>query len=214
MRTTSTSTSVWIGLGALALGLAVTACGSSHSSSAPPSSSTTTAAAASSTTSSSAPSSTSSSSSATGSTSGGGSATLQVTMNLTGAIKGIDTYTVVEPDTSCTGDGLGSAGYDGVPPIGSGQTVTFNGAPLSYSIQTASYHGPGVYGPSAFSGGSAAISADQASQSDPFGVANNTSDTESMVINADGSGSFTFSGWQDVNLQRTLNGKFTWTCQS
>jgi hypothetical protein len=145
----------------------------------------------------------------------GASAIFNVSLTLSGAVTGSTTFTATEPDTSCTGTGIGTAGENGVPPPGSSAHPTINGSPLSYSIAMSSpYTGPGTYGTSDFSTSSAAISADSASQSDPFGVTTNPSATETLVFAADGSGSFNFSNWKDVDLQRTLSGSFQWTCQS
>jgi hypothetical protein len=140
------------------------------------------------------------------------SATFEVNMTLTGAVKGSITFKVVELDTPCSGGtGLGSAGEDGVP---SPTKVKFNGVSLQYAINNASYKGPGTYPTKDFANSSAAISADKASESDPFALANGTKATETMVWNKNGSGSFVFANWDNAETTRSLSGKFTWTCAS
>jgi hypothetical protein len=141
-------------------------------------------------------------------------ATFNVTMTLTGAVKGSLTFKVTELETPCTGGtGLGSAGEAGVPSP-DGSKVKFNGAELSYAINNASYKGPGTYPTKDFAESSAAISADNASESDPFAPSNNPKSTETLVWNKNGSGSFVFSAWQNGSSNRSLSGKFTWTCKN
>lgn len=144
----------------------------------------------------------------------GGSANFVVRMTLSGAVRGSLTYKVVELDTPCTGGvGIGSAGTDGVPSP-DGAHVKFNGAQLQYAINNASYKGSGTYPTSDFASSSAGISADQASESDPFAPANNPKSTETMTWAKNGSGSFVFAGWDNGSMSRSLSGKFTWTCKN
>lgn len=143
-----------------------------------------------------------------------GSANFVVHMTLNGAVRGSLTYKVVELDTPCVGGvGIGSAGTDGVPSP-DGEHVKFNGAQLQYAINNASYKGPGTYSTSDFANSSAAISADQASESDPFAPANNSKSAETMTWAKNGSGTFVFTGWDNGSMSRSLSGKFTWTCNN
>ncbi len=141
-------------------------------------------------------------------------ATFQVHMTLNGAVRGSLVFKVIELDTPCTGGtGLGSAGDDGVP-TPNGEHVKLNGALVQYAINNPSYKGPGTYGTADFASSSAAISADKASESDPFAPANNDSATETLVWEKNGSGTFVFRGWENGNSTRALNGKFSWTCKN
>ncbi len=138
-------------------------------------------------------------------------ATFQVHMTLNGAVRGSLAFKVIDLGTPCTGPaGLGSAGEDGVP---SPDHVKFNGALLQYAINNPAYKGPGKYGTADFSGGSAAISADKASESDLFG-ASAPSATETLVWEKNGSGTFVFKDWRNGAGNRSLSGKFSWSCKN
>jgi len=141
-------------------------------------------------------------------------ASFQVHMALSGAVRGTLSFKVIELDTPCTGGlGLGSAGEKGVPSP-DGENVKFNGAALEYAINNIAYKGPGTYGTDDFANGSAAISADRASEADPFAPSNNPKSAETLVWDKNGSGSFVFQNWQNGESNRSLSGRFTWTCKN
>jgi len=106
---------------------------------------------------------------------------------------------------------MGSAGDDGVPSP-DGEHVKFDGVEVEYAINNASYKGPGTYPARDFASSTAAISADKASESDPFAPANNPKSAETLVWSRNGSGSFTFRNWANGSGARKLAGEFTWTC--
>ena len=138
-----------------------------------------------------------------------------VRMTLSGAVRGSLTYKVVKLDTPCTGGvGIGSAGTDGVPSP-DGAHVKFNGAQLQYAINNASYKGPGTYPTSDFASSSAGISADQASESDPFAPANNPEVDGDDDLGEERFGVIRVRGLgQRKDASRSLSGKFTWTCKN
>jgi hypothetical protein len=141
-----------------------------------------------------------------------GNATFTVHMKLSGAVRGSLTFKVVELETPCLGGtGIGSAGVAGVPSP-DGAHVKFNGVTLQYAINNAAYKGPGSYGTSDFANSSAAISADKASESDPFAPVNNAKSSEILAWNKNGSGSFTFRNWANGSGSRNIAGEFSWTC--
>jgi hypothetical protein len=143
-----------------------------------------------------------------------GNATFDVHMKLSGAVSGSLSFKVVELETPCIGGtGIGSAGDDGVPSP-DGEHVKFDGVELQYAINNASYKGPGTYPASDFANSSAAISANKASESDPFAPANNPKSAETLVWNKNGSGSFAFRNWASGSGARNIAGEFTWTCAS
>ena len=68
------------------------------------------------------------------------------------------------------------------------------------------YTGPGTYM------GSAANSANLAAAGEQFVALTPTSSTLSVTVNADGSGSATFSNLQDQATKAAVSGTETWTC--
>ena len=73
------------------------------------------------------------------------------------------------------------------------------------------YHGPGSYPSLTFNDPSTeTIILDASSSSEPFQPIPGA--TQSLTVNADGSGSFTFTNWQDAG-SRPESGTESWTCK-
>jgi len=87
-----------------------------------------------------------------------------------------------------------------------------NGEPFALEAGIAAYHGPGVYTSAAFGEpGTTTLTVDQSSSQSPFAPVG-AGASETATINDDGSGSFTFNGWQDPGM-RSESGVMSWTCQ-
>jgi hypothetical protein len=90
-------------------------------------------------------------------------------------------------------------------------TAVLGGEPFALEASILRYHGPGVYATPTFGDPtSTTLTVDLSSSTDPF-AASPPSAGESATIEPDGSGRFTFSGWQDP-AGRTESGTVSWRC--
>lgn len=91
-------------------------------------------------------------------------------------------------------------------------TATIDGNPFALDASIAGYHGPGTYGAASFGDPTSTnLTVDLSSSTDPFepGAAGAS---EAATVDADGSGSFRFTGWRDPAL-RVESGAVVWTCR-
>jgi hypothetical protein len=82
--------------------------------------------------------------------------------------------------------------------------------PIDGFLRAQPYHGPGTYsGSQIASGGEVTIDPNAVSPAIYHAIRTNPG---SVTVNADGSGSASWSGWLDLDTNATVSGRITWTC--
>ena len=140
---------------------------------------------------------------------GGQGVRLNVSLQLTGAVTGSVKFAQAAPGgATCAAYAKGSNGLFVLPE--GGGTAKIKGTVVEINVVVdASYTGPGTYQSFSFGDPSTqAMIVDAGSANEPFQPA---ASTQSLTVKPDGSGSFTFTNWQDPGL-RSVNGSETWTC--
>lgn len=141
-------------------------------------------------------------------------AQLHVTLTVSGAVSGTATYTTSASNgAGCSQYAQGTtnpAQFD--IPEGDNKT-TIDGQVFQIGVVADSgWLGPGSYPNLTFSDPEdMTIIVDQSSSSEPFQPTPGA--TQSLTVNTNGSGTFTFTNWQDAG-QRSESGTEGWTCQA
>jgi len=138
------------------------------------------------------------------------SAQLSVTVAVRGAVTASGRFTQSADAASCASFARGVTAGEFTIPSGT-STASADGNPFALEAVIGGYRGPGRYGAQAFGDPtSAALTVDVLSSQSPFQPLAARAG-ESAVVEGDGSGSFTFSDWQDPGLRRE-EGSIVWTC--
>jgi hypothetical protein len=140
-------------------------------------------------------------------------AQLHVTLTVSGAVSGTATYTTSASNgSSCTQYAQGTTNPTQFDiPEGDNKT-TIDGQVFQIGVVAdTGWHGPGSYPNLTFSDPEdMTVIVDQSSSNEPFQPTPGA--TQSLTVNTNGSGSFTFTNWQDAG-QRSETGTESRTCQ-
>ena len=139
-----------------------------------------------------------------------GKPTLSITTTLSGAVSGTATGSMSVSASSCSAF-ASTPSSNGMPFNVPQDSSPINGHKVTFSAPVGNYHGAGTYMTDAFGDPSqVTLAADASSDSDPFTPVS-APGSETLTVNADGSGKFTFSNWGDTG-SRMESGSVTWTC--
>jgi hypothetical protein len=141
-------------------------------------------------------------------------AQLHVTLTVSGAVSGSATYTTSASNgSSCSQYAQGTTNPSQFDiPEGDNKT-TIDGTVFQIGVVAdTGWHGPGSYPNLTFSDpDTMTVIVDQSSSNEPFQPTPGA--TQSLTVSTSGSGTFTFSNWQDAG-QRSESGTESWTCQN
>ena len=141
-------------------------------------------------------------------------AQLHVTLTVSGAVSGTATYTTSASNgSSCSQYAQGTTDPTQFDIPEGDNKATIDGQVLQIGVVAdTGWHGPGGYPNLTFSDPEdMTVIVDQSSSNEPFQPTPGA--TQSLTVSTKGSGTFTFTNWQDAG-QRSESGTESWTCQN